>query len=590
MTQQEDSMQTPLEAGGRPARAAWWSYPVSTWKSFLADREEQVFLVLTLLIGALVGLIVVAFIEITGRFGARLYPPDAAAWRRFLVPVAGSLVMGYLLYKYFPDARGSGVPQTKAALYARGGVISFSTLLGKFFCTSVTLASGIPLGREGPAVQVGGGVASVLGRALGLRPEKVKALLPVGAAAAVAAAFNTPLAAVLFALEEVVGDLHAPVLGSVVLASATSWGVLRLLLGNEPLFQVPQYQLVSSWELIAYGILGIAGGVVSAAFSQLLLRLRAWFKRQPAKTVWCQPVAGGLVVGVMGWFVPSVMGVGYQYVGDVLNDSLTLKLMLTLLVLKLVATAVSYASGNAGGIFGPSLFLGAMLGGAVGSVAQHFFPGSVASPGAYALVGMGTAFAGIIRAPMTSVVMIFEITRDYAVIVPLMLSNLVSYFIASRLQKEPIYEVLAEQDGIHLPKFGRGQQTRRQVMQVMRPAVQMLSTEETLQRALELAGEAPQRTWIVSDTRGVLGLLTREKLESAARDGNPSAPVRTLLKTGEFPHVHADHPLDDALDRMGTFHLDVLPVVSRANVHQLLGVVRLQDVLEAYGVGIKSQN
>jgi len=590
LTQQEDSMQTPLEAGGRPARAAWWSYPVSTWKSFLADREEQVFLVLTLLIGALVGLIVVAFIEITGRFGARLYPPDAAAWRRFLVPVAGSLVMGYLLYKYFPDARGSGVPQTKAALYARGGVISFSTLLGKFFCTSVTLASGIPLGREGPAVQVGGGVASVLGRALGLRPEKVKALLPVGAAAAVAAAFNTPLAAVLFALEEVVGDLHAPVLGSVVLASATSWGVLRLLLGNEPLFQVPQYQLVSSWELIAYGILGIAGGVVSAAFSQLLLRLRAWFKRQPAKTVWCQPVAGGLVVGVMGWFVPSVMGVGYQYVGDVLNDSLTLKLMLTLLVLKLVATAVSYASGNAGGIFGPSLFLGAMLGGAVGSVAQHFFPGSVASPGAYALVGMGTAFAGIIRAPMTSVVMIFEITRDYAVIVPLMLSNLVSYFIASRLQKEPIYEVLAEQDGIHLPKFGRGQQTRRQVMQVMRPAVQMLSTEETLQRALELAGGAPQRTWIVSDTRGVLGLLTREKLESAARDGNPSAPVRTLLKTGEFPHVHADHPLDDALDRMGTFHLDVLPVVSRANVHQLLGVVRLQDVLEAYGVGIKSQN
>jgi CIC family chloride channel protein len=583
-------MQTPVEAGSRPVRAAWWSFPVSTWKSFLADREEQVFLALTLLIGALVGLIVVAFIEITGRFGARLYPPDAAAWRRFLVPVAGSLVMGYLLYKYFPDARGSGVPQTKAALYARGGFISFSTLLGKFFCTSVTLASGIPLGREGPAVQVGGGVASVLGRALGLRPEKVKALLPVGAAAAVAAAFNTPLAAVLFALEEVVGDLHAPVLGSVVLASATSWGVLRLLLGNEPLFQVPQYQLVTSWELIVYGILGIAGGVVSAAFSQLLLRLRAWFKRQPPKTVWFQPVAGGLVVGVMGWFVPSVMGVGYQYVGDVLNDSLTLKLMLTLLVLKLVATAVSYASGNAGGIFGPSLFLGAMLGGAVGSVAQHFFPGYVASPGAYALVGMGTAFAGIIRAPMTSVVMIFEITRDYAVIVPLMISNLVSYFIASRLQKEPIYEVLAEQDGIHLPKFGRGQQTRRQVMQILRPAEQVMNAGETLQRALELARQGMQRTWVVTDGRGVAGLLTREQLENAAVNGNLDTPVGAILKAGEYPHVHADHSLDEALDRMGKFHVDVLPVVSRANVHQLLGVVRLQDVLEAYGVAGKAQS
>jgi len=587
LTQPEKATGMQSNAGGHATGAGRWKFSLSTWKSILNDREEQVFLLLTLLIGALVGLIVVAFIEITGRFGARLYPPDAAAWRRFLVPVSGSLVMGYLLYKYFPDARGSGVPQTKAALYARGGFISFSTLLGKFFCTSVTLASGIPLGREGPAVQVGGGIASVLGRALGLRPERVKSLLPVGAAAAVAAAFNTPLAAVLFALEEVVGDLHAPVLGSVVIASATSWGVLRLLLGNEPLFQVPQYQLVSSWELIAYGLLGIAGGLVSAAFTQMLLRLRAWFKRQPAKTVWFQPVAGGLVVGVMGWFVPSVMGVGYQYVGDALNDSLTLKLMLTLLVLKLVATAVSYASGNAGGIFGPSLFLGAMLGGAVGSAAQHFFPGHVAAPGAYALVGMGAAFAGIVRAPMTSVVMIFEITRDYAVIVPLMVSNLVSYFISSRLQKEPIYEVLAEQDGIHLPKFGSRQQTRRQVMQVMRPAGEVLSTEETVGRALEQTRGAAQRTWIVSDARGVAGLLTREQLESAADKGNPDVPVSTILKAGEFPHVHGDHPLDDALDRLGANHADLLPVVSRANVHQLLGVVRLEDVLEAYGVSMK---
>ena len=579
-----------MTTDGKPAQPDWRNAAILKWRAFLEDREEQVFLALTLLIGALVGLVVVTFIEITGRFGARLYPPDAAAWRRFLVPVAGSLVMGYLLYKYFPDARGSGVPQTKAALYARGGYISFSTLLGKFFCTSVTLASGIPLGREGPAVQVGGGIASVLGRALGLRPERVKSLLPVGAAAAVAAAFNTPLAAVLFALEEVVGDLQAPVLGSVVLASATSWGVLRLLLGNEPLFQVPQYQLVSAWELIAYGILGIAGGAVSAAFTQLLLRLRVWFKRQPAKTVWFQPVAGGLVVGAMGWFVPSVMGVGYQYVGDALNDSLTLKLMLMLLALKLVATAVSYASGNAGGIFGPSLFLGAMLGGAVGSVAQHFFPSHVAAPGAYALVGMGTAFAGIVRAPMTSVVMIFEITRDYSVIVPLMLSNLVSYFISSRLQKEPIYEVLAEQDGIHLPKFGSREQARRQVMQVLQPAAQILGGEESVQRALELAREAPLRTWIVSDGRGVAGLITREQLESAAKNGNLEAPVSSIMKAGEFPHVHADHPLDDALDRMGANRMDVLPVVSRANVHQLLGVVRLQDVLEAYGVGMSVQS
>src|SRR5260370_3318221 len=247
--------ETEMNAAGEPTQKNWLDSSSQQWASFLRNREEQVFLVLTLFIGALVGLVVVAFILVTERFGARLYPAGGAAWRRLLVPVAGSLGMGYLLYRFFPDARGSGVPQTKAALYARGGQISLRTVIGKFFCTSVTLASGLPLGREGPAVQVGGGIASVLGRKLGLRPDKVKALVPVGAAAAIAAAFNTPLAAVLFALEAVVGDLHAPALGSVVLASAASWAMLPLLVGNNPLFQVPQYQLMHPGQLGTYAVL-----------------------------------------------------------------------------------------------------------------------------------------------------------------------------------------------------------------------------------------------------------------------------------------------------------------------------------------------
>src|ERR1700736_4554540 len=399
----------------------WWDVPARQWVDFLKRREEQVFLVLTLVIGALVGLTVVAFIVLTEHVGARIYPPGGAAWHRVLAPVVGSLAMGYLLFKHFPDARGSGVPQTKAALYARGGRISLGTVFGKFFCTSATLASGIPLGREGPSVQVGAGLSSVLGRALGLSPEKIKALVPVGAAAAVAAAFNTPLAAVLFALEEVVGDLHAPVLGSVVLASAASWAMLRFLLGNDPLFKVPQYQLVSPVELLIYAVLGLLGGLLSAAFTKLLVRIRERFLRLPRKTMWFQPAIGGVAVGIMGWFVPQTLGVGYSYVGQVLNGVMVLRLMVLLLVLKFFAVAISYASGNAGGIFGPALFLGAMLGGTIGSVAHNLFPAHVATAGAYALVGMGTAFAGIVRAPMTSVVMIFETTRDYAVIVPLMI-------------------------------------------------------------------------------------------------------------------------------------------------------------------------
>jgi len=573
---------TEIQERVKPRRWSAWS---GQWAAFREQREEQVFLVLTLLIGALVGLAVVTFIVLTERFGRHLDPAGAAPWRRLAIPTAGSLAMGYLLYRYFPDARGSGVPQTKAALFAREGKITLSTVFGKFFCTSATLASGIPLGREGPAVQVGGGIASVLGRSLGLRPEKVKALIPVGAAAAIAAAFNTPLAAVLFALEEVVGDLHAPVLGSVVLASATSWGVLRLLLGNDPLFQVPQYQLVNPWELVVYGILGLAGGLVSVAFTQLLLRLRAWFQKLPRKTVWFQPVVGGLLVGAMGWFVPQVMGVGYKFVGDALNDHLALKLMVLLLAMKLVATAVSYASGNAGGIFGPSLFLGAMLGGAIGGVAHHYFPGHVATPGAYALVGMGTAFAGIVRAPMTSVVMIFEVTRDYAVIVPLMISNLVSYFISSRLQKEPIYERLAHQDGIHLPKAETREKGRqRQVAQVMRPPGELLDAGETVQAGLERIGEKTERTWLVRDRSGIIGIVAREELLEARGSGGAEKKMGSLIRHVEFPHLHADHAFDMALARMGATHTDLLPVVSRANVHELMGIVRLQDVLESYGL------
>ena len=567
-----------------PAGTNWCRASSRQWTAFLREREEQVFLLLTLLIGALVGLTVVAFILLTERFGARLYPAGGMGLRRLLVPIVGSLGMGYLLYRYFPNARGSGVPQTKAALYAREGYISLKTVVGKFFCTSATLASGIPLGREGPAVQVGAGIASVLGRHLGLRPEKVKALLPVGAAAAVAAAFNTPLAAVLFALEEVVGDLHAPVLGSVVLASATSWAMLRLLLGNNALFQVPQYQLVNPAEFGIYAVLGVAGGFVSVAFTKLLLWMRAHFLKFPKKTLWFQPVAGGMVVGVMGWFVPQLLGVGYKYVGEALNGGMALKLMVLLLVLKLIAVATSYASGNAGGIFGPSLFLGAMLGGIVGNIANHFLPAYVGTPGAYALVGMGTAFAGIVRAPMTSVMMIFEITRNYAVIVPLMISNLVSLLISSKLQHKPIYEELARQDGIHLPTAEtRQKEGQRQVSHAMQRAKEVLSADITVQAAMQMTQKSAASAWVVCDAKGLRGVLSRKMLEEAAQQGSASKRLEELVTTDEFVHAHPDHPLNVALERLGASGLEILPVVNRADVRKLEGIVTFHDILAAYG-------
>ena len=557
---------------------------IKRWALFSAQREEQVFLALTLLIGALVGLAVVAFIVLTEHVGMRLYPVGSAAWRRVAVPVAGSLAMGYLLARYFPDARGSGVPQTKAALFAREGFISLRTVLGKFACTAATLASGIPLGREGPSVQVGAGIASVLGRRLGLRPEKVKALIPVGATAAIAAAFNTPMAAVLFSLEEVMGDLNAPVLGSVVLASATSWVILRVLLGNNPLFHVPQYELVHPLEFGIYAVLGVAGGFLSAAFTKLLLGMRKRFLLLPRKTRWWHPVTGGLVVGLGGWVVPQVLGVGYSYVGDALNGNMALKLMALLVALKLFAVTLSYASGNAGGIFGPSLFLGAMLGGTIGSVAHHFLPATTATPGAYALVGMGALFAGVVRAPMTSVLMIFEMTHDYAVIVPLMIANLASLFVSSRLQKQPIYEALAHQDGIHLPNSKRTEFGQRRILHAMRSVTETLAAQLTVQDAVELVRASKFRAWPLMDEGTIVGVLNRTTLTKAVDEGKAEHTLLSLMDTLDFPHVHTDQALHLALERMSGAHLDLLPVVNRADVHKLEGVVTLRDVLDSYGV------
>ena len=355
-----------------------------------------------------------------------------------------------------------------------------------------------------------------------------------------------------------------------------------------PLFRVPQYQLVSPLEFAVYAVLGVAGGLVSVVFTKLLLGMRERFLRFPRKTAWFQPLAGGLMVGLMGWFVPQVLGVGYKHVGDALNGGMAVRLMVLLLILKLLAVTTSYASGNAGGIFGPSLFIGAMLGGIVGNVAHGLLPTYVATPGVYALVGMGTAFAGIVRAPMTSVVMIFEITRDYAVIVPLMISNLVSFFISSRLQRQPIYEVLARQDGIHLPSAEtRQQQGQRRVIQAMRTATEILAAQITVGEALEKTQFSQFRSWPVVDERGVMGIVGRSSLQKALAEGATTRPLSGLVDSHDFPHVHVDQSLHVALERLGSAQLDTLPVVSRADVHKLEGIITLQDVLGSYGVDLQ---
>jgi CIC family chloride channel protein len=566
---------------------------VRKWLEELRQSENQLVLVLSLVVGILVGLVTVGFILITGRLAAHMYPAGGSGWRRILVPTFGALSTGFLLAKYFPFARGSGIPQAKFALVVNDGLITFRTIVGKLLCCSTSLASGLALGREGPSVQIGAGVASVIGRNAGLKAEQVKALIPVGCSAALAAAFNTPIAAVMFTLEEIMGDLHATVLGTAVLSSAAAWMVLHYFLGDSPLFHVPAYRLVHPEELGIYAVLGVVGGLVSVAFVKLLLGMRARFLSLPRSTIWIQPVVGGLVVGLLGYFYPDVMGVGYAYIDRVLNGDAVLKMVALLGLLKIVATTTCYASGNAGGIFGPSLFIGAMIGAATGGVAHKLFPGITAGPGAYALVGMGTAFAGIIRTPFTSVIMIFELTRDYTIIVPLMISNAIAYFISQKLQPEAIYDALARQDGVHLPSaHAHGPSGPGNVKLVMRAAPLILSAQTTVQAALQEVRDSSLEAWPVSAERGLCGLVRRTDLANAiAREAGGISLVTLLdeLPSGNaasaaFIHIHPDHSLHLALERMGASGFSVLPVVSRASVRQLMGIVVLDDVLRAYGV------
>jgi CIC family chloride channel protein len=541
-------------------------------------REHQVFLALTIVVGVLAGLSAVLFTVAIERATRLFFGLDPSAVRLFVVPVVVSLGTGALLTWVFPDVRGSGVPQTEAAYHLRGGVVPWRVPAGKFLTGVLCIGSGHSMGREGPSVQIGAGLASIIGQWLPLSPARIKDLIPVGAAGALAAAFNTPVAAVLFALEEIIGDLHAPLLGSAVVASVASVVVERSILGNEPLFRVPEYHLQHPAELLAYAALGVVGGIVSLLFCKSLLSLRAWVLRQPAWTRPFQPAIGGVVIGAMLLAVPQVMGVGYEYVDQALNGGLVLNTMVLLCAMKLVATTVSYTSGNAGGIFAPSLYIGAMAGGAVGTLVHRLAPLHTADPGAYALVGMGTLFAGIIRAPMTSVFMIFEITQDYQILVPLMVANLLSFLISRRFQPTPVYHALLHQDHVHLPAPAvRLAPTRWTAADVMSSDVTIVPPDVSVQGVWETFHHGGAHGYVIGLPDRLVGVISADRLATARQSGRLLEPVGSLVE-GAAVHAHPDHPADVVLDRLAQGG-GILPIVSREQAQQVLGVVTFTDIV-----------
>ncbi len=542
-------------------------------------RENHVFLALTIIIGIFAGLAAVLFTLAIQGTSYLLFGIAPSYLRYILVPTLMSLVTGFLLAKFFPDARGSGVPQTEAAYHLHQGEVPFRVAFGKFLTGVLCIGSGHSMGREGPSVQIGAGIAYPIGKWFHLSPARLQSLVPVAAAAALSAAFNTPVAAVIFALEEIIGDMNAALLGSTVVASVASVIVERSILGNNPIFHVPAYHLVHPAELIAYLVLGISGGIVSLAFCKGLLWARGFFLGMPKWTKILQPAMGGLIIGVILIFFPQVMGVGYQYVDQAMNGGLLLKTMLLLCLAKLVATIVSYASGNAGGIFAPSLYLGAMAGGTVGVLMHRFAPFPTGDPGAYALVGMGTLFAGIIRAPMTSVFMIFELTQDYQVLVPLMIANMISFLISKRYQPVPLYHALLEQDDIHMPEPGIREATGLwRARDIMTREFIIIPPDSSIEQAARIAAQTDAQSLLVGDNGVYCGLVTREQMGRALKTGAAEARIETIV-SDDYAHVHPDHPLERVLDRLAK-NPGLLPVVSRSHVNHVEGVITPQTLVQ----------
>jgi CIC family chloride channel protein len=427
----------------------------------IAPTEPQRVFILTLVIGVVCGLAAVGFHEAIRFTTAHLIERalTARGWRyipwTIATPAIGGILCGALLQYVFPGARGSGIPQVKVAYASRSGYVPLRDAIGKFLVGTLQIGSGGSLGLEGPTVQICSGLASTMGRVIRFSPQSRRRLIPVGAAAGIAAAFNAPIAAVTFTIEEVVGQLDQTVLSGVIVAAAVAAVIERSVLGENPVLTVHEhYGLTDPRSLLLYAILGVAAAAASVAFTDGLLRVRARFRAMKRVPLWAQPAIGGAITGVVAAAclytlrAQGITGGGYGELEHALSGSLAVRVMLVLCVAKIIATVSSYSSGGAGGIFAPSLFIGAMLGGAFGSLDKTLFRHD--DIGAFALVGMGAVFSATVRAPMTSVLIIVEMTSGYSLILPLMIANMSAYVIAKRWRQEPIYEALLAQDGIQL--------------------------------------------------------------------------------------------------------------------------------------------
>lgn len=558
--------------------------------------EELILFGTATLVGLGTGVGAVAFVWLLDRIGDLTSLAQSSLGEiagRFLAMALAGLIVGYVVDRWAREAKGHGVPEVMEAVALRGGQIRPRVASLKVLASSLTIGTGGSAGREGPIVQVGSALGSTVGQLFRFSSDRVRTLVACGAAAGIAATFNAPIAGAIFAQEVILNNFTARYFGMVVISGVAASIVSRIFLGDKPAFDVPAYPLNSLGELGVYVVLGLLAAITAVIFIRVLYKAEEIFDSWPVP-LYVRTVIGMILTAAVALLLPGreILGPGLHLIGETIagDFNIGLGLMAALLILKMLATTFTLGAGNSGGVFAPSLFMGAVLGGMVGQIAHNLWPGLVLNPGAYAIVGMAAVFAGAARAPITAVLIVFEMSGDYKLILPLMLATVISTFFAETLFRESIYTLKLRLKGVHL-QGGRDVDIMQSVSvaEVMAQNYRTISASATLTELSDIFSQSRSHGMMVLDERGALaGIVTVTDLDRAVNDGLPRSTTVARIATPFDRLVLAfpDETMGEALARMSVRGFGRLPVVDRADRHRVLGIIRREDIIKAYNVGM----
>ncbi len=501
-----------------------------------------------------------------------------------LIPMLGGLIVGPLVYKFAGEAKGHGVPEVMNAVARLGGIIRPRVAFIKTIASAICIGSGGSAGREGPIVQIGSAIGSTIGQVFHMSGDRVRILVGCGAAAGISAVFNAPIAGVIFSLEIILGDFAIKTFSPVLLSSVVASVVTRTFLGNHPAFDVPDYSLVSAWEIPLYCGMGVALGFLGVAFTRSLAWSEDFFDRLNV-TDWTKPAVGGLLLGGIAIFYPQVLADGYDTIKLTLYGQLGAGLLLVLVFLKMLATSFTLGSGNSGGIFAPSLFMGAVAGGVFGFAVNYLFPGVTATPGAYALVGMAGMVAAATHAPITALLIIFEMTSDYRIILPLMVTVVFSALVAGKLFEHSVYTVKLARRGIDI-RGGKDINVLRshRVSEIMDRKFTTIGAATPLAKIFHTIEHSSESYFVVVDREDRLkGVLSFQDIRSLLTEHSLDYLVIAQdLVRPETTVIHADENLEEAYNLVSVRDLKLIPVVDREDKRRVIGVLRHEDLINYY--------